>query len=455
MPRLILAGIAAAMTALLLTTPLQAQSSTVSNNPAEQQQEIDELEKKSQESYEAEKWVAYYVANQKMSKLRPYEPEYLINIVKACAQLGRKSTAYHYMLLLQQQGFSYDFSSMDDTVNIRDTEAYGYINNLLIQAATSAGEGSVEFKLLGNAADYQAIAWDSSRDSFLVGTQSEGSLIKVSSDGDTDVLLKADDENGLWSIAGLAIDVDRNRLWISSSATPGFSGYTAEDKNRGALFELDLKTLEFLGRYYLPADALSHELGNLALTDSGDVYVMDRATPIIYRKTSNGESLEAFFASPELFSLRDIAVTSDNSRLFVADAYKGILAIDPAAQKAALVSGPETMNLSGIRGMEYDAGRLLLIQGGFTPQRVVRLELEGDGVNIKAVVPMETSLAEFDHPAIGTVKGDSLYYIANSGAAEASGIVMKTLLDASVEAKAPTAEDMHKAMKQEMQSNQQ
>ena len=68
---------------------------------------------------------------------------------------------------------------------------------------------------------------------------------------------------------------------------------------------------------------------------------------------------------------------------------------------------------------------------------------------------METSLAEFDHPAIGTVKGDSLYYIANSGAAEASGIVMKTLLDASVEAKAPTADDMHKAMKQEMQSNQQ
>jgi len=463
MPKLIIAGIAVAMTALLLTSSVQAQSPTASpaskqagfKTPAEQQQEIDDLEKQSREAYAAEKWVALYVANMKLAKLRPYEPEYLVNIVYACAHLGRKSTAYHFMLLLQQQGYFFDFSSTEDTVDIRDTEAYGYINNLLIEAGAAGGDGTVEFKLPGKASDVQAIAWDSSRERFLVGTRQEGKLFAVSGEGKKDELVKANSKNGLWSITGLAVDADRNRLWLVSSATPAFSGYSETDKNQGALFELDLKTLEILGRYAPPADVMSHELANVAVTEGGDVYVMDRVTPIIYRKTAGGESLEAFFASPELVSLRDIAVTPDNSRLFVADAYKGILAIDPAAQQAVMLSVPETLNLSGILGMEYDSGQLVMIQGGFTPQRIVRLELDGKGTGVEAVVPMATALEEFDHPGIGTIKGDSLYYVANSGASEDPGIVMNTPLDAGVEAAAPDAEDLHNAMKAQMQSKKQ
>ena len=164
MPRFIFAAIVAAITILLFTGPLQAQTPEV---PQERPQKevVAELEQQSEESYAAGKWVEFYVANMKLNQLHPYEIGYMVNIIRACALLDRKSTAYHYMLKMQQQGQSFDFNSIPDTLQIRDTEAYEYINNLLIEASKSAGVGTVAFSLPGDPADFRAIAWDQSRNS--------------------------------------------------------------------------------------------------------------------------------------------------------------------------------------------------------------------------------------------------------------------------------------------------
>jgi DNA-binding beta-propeller fold protein YncE len=434
------------MTVLLFTAPLQAQPDAAPK-AVSQTEQISMLQKQSEEAYAAGKWVAFYIANMKLSEMHPYEPDYMVNIVRACALLGRKSTAYHYMLLMQQQGMTFDFDSTEDTSQIRDTEAYEYINMLLKNAATTSGVGALAFTAPGAPADFRAIAWDESREKFLLGTVSEGTVLAVSVDGDTEVLLKADDENGLWAISGLAVDSKNKRLWISSAAVPLFSGFSPADTNHGAVFELNLETLEIVGQYNFPVDGLKHEPGSVAVTDDGHVYVINRAAPIIYRKTPEGDRLEAFFASPDLLALRDIAVDPDNSRVFIADAYKGILTIDPVAEQAALLSGPETMNLGGIESIEYGNGMLFVVQGGFNPQRVIRLEFDASGTTAESVVPMAIALEAFNQPGIGTVQGESLYYIANRGADDAkSAIIMKTPLDAGVETTAPDVMEFKKLM---------
>ena len=446
MSRILLAGVAAAMTVLLLTAPLQAQPDT-EPKAVSQTEQISILQKQSEEAYAAGKWVAFYIANMKLSEMRPYEPVYMVNIVRACALLDRKSTAYHYMLKMQQQGMTYDFDSTEDTSQIRDTEAYEYINMLLKNAANTSGVGAVAFTVRGAPADFRVIAWDGSRDVFLLGTLGEGAVMAVSADGETEVLFEADDENGLWSISGLAVDVKNKRLWVSSAATPLFSGFSPADTNHGAVFELDLETLEIVEQYNFPVDGLKHEPGSLAVTDDGHVYVLNRAAPIIYRKTPEGDRLEVFFASPDLLALRDITVVPDNSRVFVADAYKGILAIDPIAEQAALLAGPETMNLGGIESIEFGNGMLFVVQGGFDPQRVIRLELDASGAAVESVVPMAIALEEFYRPGNGTIQDESVYYIANSGADDAkSAIIMKTPLNAGVEATAPDAMEFKKVM---------
>jgi hypothetical protein len=388
----------------------------------------------------------------KLNQLLPYETKYLVNVVRACGLIDRKTTAYTYMYQLQQQGFTYDFDSTDDTLKIRDTEAYKYINKMLIDAGKPSGEGIVAFTLPGNPADYSALAWDDSRGRFLVGTMREGALIAVSSEGETTELLRANDENGFWSITGLSVDADNNRLWVSSAATPLFAAYTVADRGHGALFELNLKTLEVLGRYNVPVDGLKHEPGGLVVTGDSHVYLIDRAAPIVYQKAPGSDRLEAFFANPELLGLTDIAITPDNNRIFISDVSKGVMVIDPIAGQAALLSGPETLNLGGIGSVDYNEGQLYIVQGGFEPQRIIRLTLDGTGAAVEAVGPMVTALSEFNRPALGTIGGESLFYIANTGANENTGaIVMSTRLDAAYEVEPPTIEELQEAIRKKTQ----
>lgn len=405
------------------------------------------LEDQARRAYEAGEYLQFYIASLKLHNQLPFVPAYMYDLVRACALLDKRSTAYSYMFKMQQQGLSYDFNETEDTLGIRDTEAYSYINNLMIDAAKPAGDGAVALSLPGNPADYRGMAWDGSRNRFLVGTVQDGRLLAVDADGQIEELLRANDTNGLKSIAGLAVDAAQNRLWISSAATPLFAGYTTADRNRSALLELNLETLEVLGTYYLPVDALDHVLGDLALTRDGHVYIIDTLFPVIYRKRPQVQRIEAFVASRDLVGFTDIAVTPDNSRLFVADPVMGVFVVDPIAEQTNMLGGLENLNLAGIEGIEYANGHLFIVQSGIQPQRIMRLELDGNGTGVAAVSPMAIELDGFDWPGNATIHEGSLYYFGNRGAVESeTATVMATPLDAGASIKGPDIEDLKRAI---------
>jgi hypothetical protein len=408
-----------------------------------------QLEAESRQAYEDGEYLKFYIANMKLHNRFPYVPQYMYNIVRACALLEKNTTAYHYMHKMQQQGLSYDFNQTEDSQNIRDTQAYDYINNLMIEAGKPSGDGAIAMTLAGDPAEYRAMAWDNSRDRLLVGTVSKGQVLAVDADGGTEVLLQADSENGLWSVNGLAVDQARGRLWITSAATPEFAGYTESDGNRNSLFEFDLETLRPLVRYDLPPDGFYHELGGVAVTDDGDVYVVDTVMPLIYRKPRQQGGLEPFVASNDLVAFTDVAVTPDSSRLFASDPVMGIFVVDLAAGSAAMLSGPETLNLGGIQSMDYVDDKLFIVQAGIQPERLVRLELAPDQPGVADVVPMAVALEAFDRPGAGTVAGSDYYYFANAGSGEAASgsIVMRTKLDAGNALKPLDLQDLQEALK--------
>ncbi|MGD2128810.1 MAG: hypothetical protein PVJ33_13560 [Lysobacterales bacterium] len=418
--------------------------------PPRKPEDAAELEAQSNQAYEEGNFLRYYIANKKLHNQRPFVAEYMINLVRACARLDKLSTAYHYMLQMQQQGLSYDFNQFEDTANIRGTEAYDYINKLMVEAGEPAGDGEVEFTLEGKPSDYSAIAWDSNHGRLLAGTEAAGKLIAVGQDGETTVLLQADENNGLWSIKGLAVDAPRNRLWISSSATPEFTDYSPAYRNRNALYEFDLDTMRQVARFNLPDDGADHDLGSVAVTGNGTVFVIDEKAPIVYVKTGSGDSLEPFVTNPALVSLSDIAVTPDDSRLYVADRVKGVFVVDPIEEQSAMLSGPENLNLGGITGIEYQDGNLYLVQGEFSPQRLMRLELDDGGYVAKSVSPMAIALPPFDGPGPSTLADGVLYYLANaeSGRPEGPGQVMRTALDAGSRIEAPEVREILKQAKE-------
>lgn len=442
-------GAVTVLMALMLSMTVQAQETTAAPAEKAPSQSVAELEQLASQAYGEKNWVRLYSNSMKLNKLRPFVPEYMVNIVLASAALDQKNTAYHYMLKMQQQGLSYDFNQYEETAPVRDTEAYEYINDLMIKAGDPSGEGAKILSLDLKPFDLGDIAWDDSRGQFLVGTRTEGKLLAVDDNGKSEALLEADDDNGLWSIDGLAVDTSSNRLWIASSATPAFARFVPTDAGHGALFEFELDSLKLLERYNLAIDGLRHELGGVALTATGDVYVVDRATPIIYRKAATGKKLETFAGGPQLLALTDIAVTPDNSRVFVADAVLGILLIDPGAQRSAMLSGPENLNLFGIYGIQFSGEELVITQSGISPERIMRLKMNAEGTAVETVSPMASGLEGFDTPGVGTIRGSSLYYFANHGSrdADADLVLMATPLEAGNEVKAPDIRQFEEALR--------
>lgn len=353
-------------------------------------------------------------AVQALHAARPYNSDYQYQLVLAHAQLGERREAYDTMLRMQRQGLSYDFSVVPEAESLKGTEVFNYVNDLMVRAGEPYGEAVPAFTLPDGLVLPEALAWDAERERFLVGSVRDGVILAVDPDGEATELVRASDENGLWSIFGLAVDAERDRLWVSSAATRNFSGFRTPDIGRSALFEFKLGSMELVRRYPVPVDGRPHQLGNLAIAPGGDVFVADGAFPMIYRLRSGGEKLEPFLFVRDFVSLRGMDITPDGRVLYVADYELGVLAVDVEAERAMLLKTDDTLNLGGIDGLFHWNGHLVLIQNGIRPQRVMRLELEDDRVTVKAIRPLAVAQPQFADPNYGAIVGEDLYYFANS-----------------------------------------
>jgi hypothetical protein len=78
------------------------------------------------------------------------------------------------------------------------------------------------------------------------------------------------------------------------------------------------------------------------------------------------------------------------------------------------VAPPDSVSDYGIDGLYRHGNRLIAIQNGIQPHRVVAMKLSGDGLAIESSEILAMNLPEFDEPTLGTVVGDDFYFVANS-----------------------------------------
>ncbi|MDX2428240.1 MAG: hypothetical protein QNK22_06080 [Xanthomonadales bacterium] len=398
----------------IASLPSAAQTENQEALPENVPENVPELLVIANSAYAEKDYLTFRRSLQQLHKLRPYNGGYMYQLVIAHALLDEKSKAYDLMLRMQQQGLGYDFSESPDTANLRETEVFDYVNNLTKMATTPLGESETVFVLPESVSLPETISWDESRQKFLIGTVAEGSIVAVSKDGQVSELLKANDENGLWAILDILVDTSQNRLWVTSAAIPAFSNYDPVDKGRSALFEFDLQSLELIHRYPVPVDGMPHTLGSMALSPNGDIFIVDRTLPIIFRKVAGEQKIKAAVGLKEMVSMRGIAIQPDGGLIYVADREMGIMVIDIKNARSRYLGVPATLNVGGIDGLYLKDNRLFMIQNGIIPQRVMRLQLDPEGIQVVKVRPMSVSQPEFDFPSFGTLEGEYLYFFANS-----------------------------------------
>ena len=438
-----------AVAGLLLAAQTETQQARPENVP--------ELLVKANTAYAEKDYLAFSRALEQLRKYRPNNGGYMYQLVIAYALLDEKSKAYDLMVRMQQQGLGYDFDESPDTMNIRGTQVYDYVNDMMKMAANPLGETESAFTLPGSVSLPETIAWDESRQKFLIGTATEGSIIAVDKDGQLTELLKANNENGLWAILDVLVDTSRNRLWVTSAAIPAFSRFEPVDKGRSALFEFDLESLELIHRYPVPVDGMPHTLGSMALSPNGDIFIADRTLPIVYQKVADEQKVKPAVALKGMVSMRGIAIQPDGGLIYVADREMGIMVVDIKNARSRLLVVPPTLNVGGIDGLYLKDNRLFMIQNGNMPQRVMRLQLDPEGIEVVAVRPMAVSQPEFDFPSFGALQGEHLYFFANSQSSVNSGsnkavTVLSTPLESSEDLTEP---DIGEYLKQAVKGSKQ
>jgi hypothetical protein len=428
-----------AIVVAVLIVLAHVQAAAQSPAPAQTQPEsVPALLAKANQAYVNRDYESLVTALERVHSMRPYNSEYMYRLVLAYALLDDKPRAYELMLRMQQQGLAYDFTQTDDSMNIRGTEVFDYVNNLMLQAAKPLGEADTVFTLSQDVTKPGSLDWDATRKAFLVGTLEGGRVLAVDGEGQASELLRAGPDNGMWAVLDVLVDEVRDRLWITSAAIPAFGDVDVADRGLSGLFEFELGTLKFVRRYLTPVDGQPHVPGSMVMGPGGDIYLADRALPIVYVKRAGEDKLMAALVTRDMISLRDIAMQPDGRIMYIAGREKGILVVDLVSKRAAPLAIPETLNLGGIDGLFLWNNHLAIIQNGIQPQRVMRLALNSSGTKVEAVRPLAVALPGFNVPNFGTVVGDDLYYFANNHWSDESEVsaavtVVKTGLDSNAD----------------------
>jgi sugar lactone lactonase YvrE len=363
------------------------------------------------EAYEAGDRAAYLEHAREAQVLRPAHGGVTWALASALALTGDSAGAFRTLRHFAALGYSGDLAADSDFAALRGSEAFAEVARRLEANRTPVVASRVAFELPETDLLTEGIAHDSAKGAFFVGSVRKGKILRIDEGGRISAFATV--EGGRWAPLGLRVDRPRGALWVAAAALPQTAGYHAADSGRSAILRYELRSGR-LARRYQPHDNEQHAIGDLIVTRAGDVFATDSRAPIVYRIKAGSDSLERFIQSPLLLSAQGLALTPDERTLYVADYARGILRVDLASRGVTLMRTADAVLALGIDGLYYHEGRLIRIQNGVAPHRVVRLILSPAGDSLVEAQVMERAHPRYQEPTLGVLVHGELFYIANS-----------------------------------------
>jgi sugar lactone lactonase YvrE len=222
---------------------------------------------------------------------------------------------------------------------------------------------------------------------------------------------------GFDAVMGIVVDSARGLLWFSTSVTPEMDG--APSATGGALLvaaKLDDGTIA--ARYVLPDTSGGHMLGDVVLAPNGDVYTSDSRSPQVYRvrgAAANGTLERLSWQHRDWQSLQGMTFSPDGRTMWIADWTTGLFKVDVASGIVTPVMADPSIFTLGVDGM-YLVGerRLVALQNGIAPARVVAFDLDASGTRVERAELLDRHLPQAIEPTLGVLVPGGLLYVANS-----------------------------------------
>jgi len=372
------------------------------------------LAKEAREAYDKGDRETFRTNYEELVRRRPGDVYLLYNLACGQALTGQSEAAQRTLADIAAHRAWSDFDADDDFASIRQTEGYKKAKATLEAVRTDrVSSGATRaFVIPEKGLVPEGVAYDPKTRSFFVSSIRKRKILRIGPDGKvTEFVSPARD--GLRSAAGLRVDPARRALWVASEAIPSMDGYVKDQPLQAAVFEYDVDTGK-LRKEYVPPAAAGDPPGfdDLTVAPDGRVYVNDGFHPRIWTIPPGGE-LSVFVEDDAMGGTQGLALSADGKILYASD-YRGLFAVDVATRRVRRLSVPPELALNGIDGLVSSKGRLIAIQNGVRPHRVIRLDLSPDGLTITGGRILEMNHPDFDEPTLGVAVEDTLYFTADS-----------------------------------------
>ena len=343
---------------------------------------------------------------------RPNYWRYIYNVAMGYALAGDGATSISWLGRLADMGLVLAAGTDQNFNSIKDTDDFKTVVARFAANAAPIGRSETAFTIHEKGLVPEGIAYDPAARTFYVGSVYKRKIVSIDPSGRANDFSAPSD--GLWSVMGMRVDPVRRVLWVCTAAHAQMMNFNEAEKGISGIFKYDLRTRKLIKKYLLPADGKSHWLGDLVLNSRGDVFASDSVTPAIYKIDRDKESIDLFMADASFVNPQGLAFSADEKRLFMADYLKGVFVIEMKSRTVSLLTPADSMTLLGIDGLYAYQGRLIAVQNGVPPNRIIELLPDQAAKRIVSFNVLAANHPSFDEPTLAVLVNDSLFCIANS-----------------------------------------
>lgn len=358
---------------------------------------------------EQKDWQLYLGGSRKLNELLQGAPQSLLQLSLAELRVGDRLKALEELQYFIQMGQTSEVvTSSADFAALRDDPKFKVLADGMAANQTPISRGSVAFDISDTGLVPEDIDYDPHSSRFFITSVRKKKIVSVDINGQAQDFAQSPDS---WPMMAIKIDSRRRLLWATEAALNGFNSVPKSDWGRSAVLCYDLQTRKLVHRIEAPAHTA---LGDAVLTKDGDLIVSDGEGGGVYRVLKNGKELKRIdqgdFVSPQT-----PAVHPDGRHVFVPDYLRGIGVLDLTTGQVQWISMANRYALNGIDGLYLNAGTLLAVQNGTSPERVSTFKLDRALSSIVSEAELERATRTLGDPTHGVIVNHEFYYIANSG----------------------------------------
>jgi DNA-binding beta-propeller fold protein YncE len=278
----------------------------------------------------------------------------------------------------------------------------------IVLAQTGKVQASVAFTIEEKDLIPEGITYDPGTHQFFVSSINKEKVVAVNENGSARDLLKRG-QDGILQTLGMKVDQMRRRLWVVSNKQ-------GKESSASVVHIFNIETGKLIKKFILPDDTI-HLFNDLILTGTGDAYITDSYSAVIYTVPADLTELKPFIESDKFLKWSNgLTISPDNTILYVTTG-PGLVLVNLKTLEVKPMIKPETISTSGIDGLVFYKGSLLGVVNGRDDESemcIARYKLSHDLKEIVGMSIIDQGNPLFNFPTTCVMVDDYLYCLANT-----------------------------------------